>query len=70
LIPEIDIWRVANLMIKRYGDEAAAESAKRTDELATDGDAVGAAIRNRGIDVIEQLARKARRPGALTRSLR
>jgi hypothetical protein len=22
MIPEIDIWRVANLMLRRYGDEA------------------------------------------------
>jgi len=27
VIPEIDIWRVANLMLKRYGDLAEAESA-------------------------------------------
>jgi hypothetical protein len=27
VIPEIDIWRVANLMLTRYGDEAVAESA-------------------------------------------
>jgi hypothetical protein len=28
LIPEIDIWRVATLMLKRYGDKAMMESAK------------------------------------------
>jgi hypothetical protein len=33
VIPEIDIWRVANLMLKRYGDNAEAESARRVDEL-------------------------------------
>jgi len=33
MIPEIDIWRVANLMLKRYGNEAEAESARRADEL-------------------------------------
>jgi len=27
VIPEIDIWRVANLMLKRYGDQAEVESA-------------------------------------------
>jgi len=27
VIPEIDIWRVAHLMLKRYGDEADIESA-------------------------------------------
>ena len=34
MIPEIDIWRVANLMLKRYGDEADIESAIRAEELA------------------------------------
>jgi len=27
--PEIDIWRAANLMLKRYGDKALEESAAR-----------------------------------------
>jgi hypothetical protein len=26
MIPEIDIWHVANLMLERYGDEAEAEA--------------------------------------------
>jgi hypothetical protein len=36
--PEIDIWRAANLMLKRYGDKALEESAARADELAGDDD--------------------------------
>ena len=31
MIPEIDIWRVATLVLKRYGDEAIMESAKRAE---------------------------------------
>jgi hypothetical protein len=27
VIPEIDIWRAANLMLKRYGEKAVEESA-------------------------------------------
>ena len=56
MIPEIDIWRVANLMITRYGDEALAESAKRAEELAADGDLAGVATWLRVIDAIRQLA--------------
>jgi len=41
MIPDINIWRVANLMIKRYGDEADIESALRADELWEVGDAAG-----------------------------
>ena len=35
---EIGIWRVASLMLKRFGENAQAESARRVDELAKDGD--------------------------------
>jgi hypothetical protein len=55
VIPEIDIWRVANLMLKRYGDEADIESDKRAEELAEDGDHNGAAVWRRVTDAIGQL---------------
>jgi hypothetical protein len=45
VIPEIDIWRAANLMLKRYGDKAFEESTTRADELAAAGDDNGAAVR-------------------------
>ena len=44
MIPEIDIWRVANLMLKRYGDEADIESAIRAEEFAEAGDWAGEAV--------------------------
>jgi hypothetical protein len=44
VIPEIDIWRAANLMLKRYGDKALEESAARADELAAQHDHNGAAV--------------------------
>jgi hypothetical protein len=56
VIPEIDIWRVANLMLTRYGDEATAEGTKRAEELAEDGDLAGVAVWLRVIDAIRQLA--------------
>jgi len=37
MIPEIDIWRAATLMIKRYGDKALEESAARADQLEAEG---------------------------------
>jgi nicotinamidase-related amidase len=49
VIPEFDIWRVANLMLKRYGDEADVESAMRAEELAEAGDRAGEAIWRRGV---------------------
>jgi hypothetical protein len=38
VIPEIDIWRAAQLMLKRYGDNALEESVARANELALAGD--------------------------------
>ena len=55
MIPEIDIWRIANLMLKHYGDEAEAESAIRSAELAEAGDWAGAAVWRRITDAIGQL---------------
>ena len=42
MIPEIDIWRAAQLVLKRYGEKALEESAARADELALAGDDDGA----------------------------
>ena len=56
VIPEIEIWRVANLMLTRYGDEALAEGTKRAEELAADGDLAGVATWLRVIDAVRQLA--------------
>jgi hypothetical protein len=55
VIREIDIWRVAVLMVNRYADEAKANSDRRAEELATEGDHVGAAIWRRVTVAIEQL---------------
>ena len=55
MIPEIDIWRVANLMLKRYGSEADIESAIRAEELAEAGDWAGEVVWGRIIDAIRQL---------------
>ena len=35
-MPEIDIWRAALLMIKRFGDKASTESAMRAGNLETE----------------------------------
>jgi hypothetical protein len=52
VIPEIEIWRIADLMLKRYGNEAEAESAIRSAELAEAGDTAGAAVWRRITDAI------------------
>ena len=41
VIQEIDIWRVAVLMVNRYADDAEANADRRADELETEGDQAG-----------------------------
>ena len=56
VIPEIDIWRAANLMLRRYGEKAFEESSTRADELAADGDHDGASTWRRITVAVKQLA--------------
>ena len=55
MIPEIDICRIATMMLKCYGDQAEAESAIRSAELAEAGNHNGAAVWRRVIEAIGQL---------------
>jgi hypothetical protein len=54
VIPEIEIWRAANL-VSRYGEPAKQKSAKRAEELAAEGDLAGMAVWLRIIDATGQL---------------
>ena len=56
MIPDVDIWRAAALMLKRYGDNAQQESAKRADELAAEKDRDGTTIWCLIVDAVAQLA--------------
>ena len=56
MIPEIDIWRASQLMLKRYGDKALEESAARADELEADNDDNGAAVWRLITAAVAQLA--------------
>lgn len=58
VIPEIDIWRAATLMLKRYGDKALEQSAARAHELAAEGDHDGVDTWRRITAAVEQLANK------------
>jgi hypothetical protein len=44
VIREIEIWRVAVLMVNRYAGDAEANSFRRAEERAAEGDHAGAAI--------------------------
>jgi hypothetical protein len=64
VIPEIDIWRAAQLKLKRYGEKALEESAARADERALAGDDDGATTWRQIMDAVALLANTTP-PGAL-----
>ena len=43
MIPDLGIWRAAQLMVKRHGEDAAIQAGMRADELLAEGDVDGAA---------------------------
>lgn len=60
MLPEIEIWRAAAAMIKRYGTEAGLEAAKRADQMLAAGDVEGSATWHWIMTLVEQL--QAERP--------
>jgi hypothetical protein len=59
---EIEIWRVAALMVKRCADEPEANSFMRAGELTAEGDHAGTTICGRITVAIEQLTDTTGRP--------
>ena len=60
---EIDIWRVANLLIKDYGEEAVFLASKRADALLDLGDAEGFAVWLKVVKAIDMLERQGHAEG-------
>ena len=55
MIPEIDIWRCAQLMVRRYGNDAANRANARAGELIEKGETAGGAVWQRIWGAIERL---------------
>ncbi len=60
---DLDIYRSANELIKRYGDAADIEAAMRADERLAAGDMEGEAVWIRIVKAIEELLSKERPEG-------
>jgi hypothetical protein len=60
---EIDVWRAAALLVKRYGQDAPVLAAMRADQLAAEGDMEGRAIWLRIIKAIDGLLSQERPEG-------
>ncbi len=61
MISDLDLWRAAQVMVKRYGDSAATEAAMCADEFLDQGIIDGQRLWMRIVQAIEELQRE--RPG-------
>ncbi len=61
---DADLWRVARLLVDRYGDEAPAEAMQRADRMQEIGDKEGRAVWLRIRQYVGELQRT-RRKGAV-----
>jgi hypothetical protein len=59
MIPDIDTWRAALLLLKQHGHDAAIVAAQRADECLTEGDIEGQRIWKAIVDAILELLRQA-----------
>ena len=55
LIPDLDIYRSANVLVKQHGPDAPIEAAMRADAMLKEGDLAGAATWRRILKAVEEL---------------
>ncbi len=66
MITDLEIWRAANQLIQRYGDDAGFEAAKQADAMIEAGDPEGLAVWKRILKAVDELlAREPPRGGHL-----
>ncbi len=63
MIPDLDIYRAANVLVKQRGPDAPIHAAMRADELLDKGDLDGYAVWKRIVRAVEELQRVEPRPG-------
>ncbi len=63
MIPDLDIYRAANVIIKQYGEEAPIHAAMRADATLKAGDPDGYAVWKRILRLIEALQGTAPKSG-------
>ncbi len=57
---DIDIYRSANVLIRKHGEDAAIEAAMRTDAMLDKGNLDGYAVWNRIVRAVEEIQRSER----------
>ena len=64
MIPDLDIYRSANVLVTQHGQDAAINAAMRADAMLDKGDLDGYAAWRRIVRAVEELQRVGPRPGA------
>ena len=57
MIPDLDIYRSANILVKRHGQDAPIHAAMRADAMLEKGDLGGCAVWKRILRAVEELQR-------------
>ena len=63
MIPDLDTYRSANLLIKQHGEDAPIHAAMRADPMLDKGDLGGYAVWKRILKAVEELQGTAPKPG-------
>ena len=63
MIPDLDIYRSAQVLIKQHGNDAPIEAATRADAMLDKGDLDGVATWRRILRAVEELQREVPKPG-------
>ena len=64
MIPDLEIFRSAQVLVKQHGQDAPLQAAMRADELLDKGDLEGCAVFKRVLRAVEEMLSKERPPGA------
>ena len=64
MIPDLDIFRSANILVRRHGRDAPIHAAMRADAMLDKGDLNGYAVWKRILRAVEELQRAEPGPGA------
>lgn len=64
MIPNRDIYRAANVLVRKHGSEATLQAAMRADELLDRGDLDGAAVWRKIVKAVEELLSTERPTGS------
>ncbi len=65
MIPDLDIYRSANLLVKRHGEDAPIHAAMRADAMLDKGDLDGYEVWKRIVKAGEELLSKERPAGVM-----